>query len=177
MVALLTGLRRGDILRLRWADVDLNNGVLVFKEEKKKKKQRIKPLNSDMINLLKETPRGESEFIFNGPDGQPLKDVKRAFKTILKKAGIDNFHFHDLRHSSASWMVMRGASLKSVQEHLGHTSLAMTQKYAHLSPEFQRAEVEKLSGLFTGGLANSKKLVRSDETPQFPRESGAYANA
>jgi integrase len=177
MAALLTGLRRGDILRLKWADVDLDKGILFFFEQKKGNKRKIKILNSDMINLLKSIPKGESEFIFNGRDGQPLKDVKRSFKTALKKAGIRDFHFHDLRHTSASYMVMKGASLKSVQEHLGHTSLTMTQKYAHLSPEFQRAEVEKLSGLFTGGLANSKNLVRRGKTPQFPSESGAYATA
>jgi site-specific recombinase XerD len=61
--------------------------------------------------------------------------------------GIENFHFYDLRHTSASYIVMQGASLKAVQEHLGHTSLGMTQKYAHLSPEFQRAEEEKLNGV------------------------------
>ena len=70
-----------------------------------------------------------------------------------------------------------GASLKAVQEHLGHTSLAMTQKYAHLSPQFQKAEVEKLSGVFAIGLVNSKKLVRSDQKPDFQVEGVPYANA
>ena len=101
-----------------------------------------------------------------------MKDIKRSFRTILKRAGIENFHFHDLRYTSASYMVMKGASLKS-----GHTSLAMTQKYTHLSPEFQRSEVEKLSGLFTGGLANSKNLVRSGEIADFPKEEIKYATA
>ena len=80
-------------------------------------------------------------------------------------------------HTSASYMVMRGASLKAVQEHLGHTSLTMTQRYAHLSPEFQRAEVERLSGVFSGGIPDSKNLVRNDQKPDFPAETGAYANA
>jgi len=131
--ALLTGLRRGDLLSLKWANVDLEKGVLFFNEQKKRSKRRIKVFNSDMIELLKSTPHGESETIFNGPDGKPLKDIKRSFRTALKKAGIKDFHFHDLRHTSASYMVMRGASLKAVQEHLGHTSLTMTQRYAHLS--------------------------------------------
>ena len=163
LAALLTGLRRGDILGLKWPNVDLDKGILFFDEQKKGYKQRVKALNTDMINLLKGILRGKSEFIFTGPDGQPLKDVKRAFNTVLRKAGITNFHFHDLRHTSASYMVMRGASLKAVQEHLGHTSLTMTQKYAHLSPEFQRAEVEKLSGVFSAGFADSKNLVRNDQ--------------
>ncbi len=177
MAALLTGLRRGDLLNLKWPDVDLEKGVLFFNEQKKKARRRIKVLNSDMIGILKSIPQGESEHIFNGPDGKPMKDIKRSFKTILKRAGIENFHFHDLRHTSASYMVMRGASLKAVQEHLGHTSLGMTQKYAHLSPEFQRSEIEKLSGVFMVGLANSKNLVRNDQNLDLSFETGIHANA
>lgn len=161
--ALLTGLRRGDLLKLKWSDLDLDKRILFFNEQKKRGKRRTKVLNTDMTALLRGIARGENENIFNGPDGQPLLDVKRSFRTVLKEAGIKDFHFHDLRHTSASYMVMRGASLRAVQEHLGHTSLAMTQKYAHLSPEFQRSEAEKLSGLFNGGLVSSKNLVRNGE--------------
>ncbi len=177
MTALLTGLRRGDILNLKWADVDLEKGVLFYNEQKKRNRRRVKLLNSDMIQLLKSIPRGESERIINGPDGKPLRDIKRSFRTALKNAGIKDFHFHDLRHTSASYMVMRGASLKSVQEHIGHTSLTMTQKYAHLSPEFQRSEVERLSGVFSLGLPNSKNSVRNESKADSPNEEGSYANA
>jgi len=95
--ALLTGLRRGDILNLKWADVDLEKGILFYNEQKKKNRRRVKVLNSDMIQLLKSVPKGESETIFNGPDGKPLRDIKRSFRTALKRAKIQNFHFHDLR--------------------------------------------------------------------------------
>jgi len=70
MAALLTGLRRGDILNLKWADVDMEKGILFFNEQKKRNKRRVKVLNSDMIQLLKSIPKGESETIFNGPDGR-----------------------------------------------------------------------------------------------------------
>jgi len=175
--ALLTGLRRGDILNLKWSDVDLEKGILFYNEQKKRNKRRIKVLNSEMIELLKSIHSGESETIFNGPDGKPLKDIKRSFRTALKNAGIKDFHFHDLRHTSASYMVMRGASLKAVQDHLGHTSLMMTQRYAHLSPEFQRSEVERLSGIFSGEKPDGKNSVRSDQNADFPAEAGAYATA
>jgi integrase len=102
MAALLTGLRRGDILRLKWSDVDLEKGILFFNEQKKRNKRRVKVMNSEMIQLLKSIPKGESETIFNGPDGKPLRDIKRSFRTALKKAGIKDFHSHDLRHTSAS---------------------------------------------------------------------------
>ena len=173
--ALLTGLRRSDILNLKCNDADLEKGILMFNEQKKGQR-KIKVLNSDMIELLKSIPRSDNETIFNGPDGKPLKDIKRSFRTALKRAGIKDFHFHDLRHTSASYMVMRGASLKAVQEHLGHSSLSMTQKYAHLSPEFQRAEVEKLSGIFPGA-ANSKNLVRNEQDVDLLYHPGIHANA
>jgi integrase len=161
--ALFTGLRKGDILTLKWSDVDLERSLLFFNEQKKKGKLGIKLLNSDMVNLLMTIPKGKNDYIFCGPDGEHLKDVKRSFHTALKKTGITDFHFHDLRHTSASHMIMRGASPKAVQKHLNHSSLAMTERYAHLSPDFQRSEVERLNGLCDEGIQGSKKLVRSED--------------
>ena len=88
--------------------------------------------------------------------------MKRAWKIALKKAGIEDFHFHDLRHTSASYLVMGGASMKAIQKHLRHTSLAMTERYAHLSPDFLRSEGKRLSGVFVREEEEvSKKLVRN----------------
>jgi integrase len=175
--ALFTGLRKGDILNLKWSDVDLERGLLFFNEQKKKGKLGIKVLNSDMINLLMAIPKGKSDYIFCGPDGERLKDVKRSFHTALKRAGITDFHFHDLRHTSASHMMMRGASPKAVQIHLNHSSLAMTERYAHLSPDFQRSEVERLNGLCDEGIEGSKKLVRSGELIKNGEQPEPYATA
>jgi len=171
--AILTGLRKGDLLSIKWSDIDLERGFLTYREQKKGDKFRIKELNDDMINLLMEIPR-RGDYVFCGPDGERLKDIKRSFSTALKKAGIKDFHFHDLRHTSASHLLMRGASLKSVQEHLGHSSLAMTQRYSHLSRNFQRQEVQKLNGLCD---ENSKKLVRSAEIAHTEVQSDVEATA
>jgi len=146
-----------------------------------------------MIALLMEIPKGKSEYVFNSPiplekgkdkkeeyvalpdpNGTLLRDIKRSFHTALKRAGIKDFHFHDLRHTSASYLVMRGASLKAVQEHLGHTSIAMTQRYSHLSGDFQREQVNLLNGLCG---ENGKKLVRSEDLPRKDQEVPAYATA
>jgi integrase len=155
-------LRKGDLLGLRWNQIDLDRRILCFAEQKKRGKRDVKVLNSDFLQLLREIPRNGCEYIFTGADGEPLQDMKRAWKTALKKAGVEDFHFHDLRHTSASYLVMRGASMKAVQAHLGHTSLAMTERYAHLSPDFLRSEVERLSGVFVREEDEvSKKLVRS----------------
>jgi len=140
--------------------VNLERGFLNYREHKKRDKLGFKYLNEDMIGLLMEIPKGESDYIFLGPDGKPLRDIKRSFHTALKKAGIKDFRWHDLRHTSASHLLMRGASMKAVQEHLGHTTIAMTQRYSHLSRDFQREQVNLLNGLCG---ENGKKLVRNED--------------
>jgi hypothetical protein len=88
-------------------------------------------------------------------------------------SGIKDFHFHDLRHTSASHLIMRGASMKAVQEHLNHSSPTMTNRYAHISEKFQREQIELLNGLCDS--ESSKKLVRSEEN--FKNEQEAQTNA
>jgi len=162
--ALLTGLRKGDLLGLKWEDVDLEKGILFFNEEKKRGRRQVKILNSDMIELLMKIRKGKSEYIFNSPvpkkkgekeyiaypdpDGRPLKDVARSFRTALKAAGIKDFHFHDLRHCSASLLAQRGVPLQVIQRHLGHSSISMTQRYSHLSDSALKEGIDKLNGLF-----------------------------
>ena len=175
--ALLTGLRKGDALSLKWEDVDLEKGLLFFNEQKKRGRRVTKVLNSDMIDLLMSIRKGKSGYIFNAPvprkkgekeyiaypdpNGKSLKDVARSFGTALKKAGISNFRFHDLRHTSASYMVMRGASLQATQQHLGHSNVSMTMKYSHLSPAYLKEEISRLNGLCGEGTIG-KELVRNE---------------
>jgi len=167
VAALLTGLRRGDILKVKWDDIDLETKTLRFWEEKKDR-WKTKPLCTSMIDLLKRIPREEGEFVFRGPDGQPVKDVKRAFRTVLKRAGIKDFRFHDVRRSSASFLLKMGSPLPVIQKHLGHTSLDMTQKYAHLSDQSERMELEKLGKLFPVGGFTGQKMGRSGDFEEMP---------
>jgi integrase len=99
--AILTGMRKTDLLILKWSDYKRESGRLYFYETKKKK-MTDKILSDDMIGLLESIPRGESEYIFTSPDGKALKSLQRSFRTALKRAGIKDFRFHDLRHTSAS---------------------------------------------------------------------------
>jgi len=166
--AIFTGLRKGDLLKLQWRDIDKGKGFLTYVEQKKRNskdkgpKRVVKHLNGDMIELLNEMPV-VGEYVFCKSDGKPLKNVVRAFKTALRRAGITDFHFHDLRHTSASYLLMRGAPLVSVQKHLNHKDFKMTQRYAHLAEQFQKEQVNKLDGLFDGMENSSKKLVRNDQ--------------
>ena len=170
--AIFTGLRAGDILRLQWSQVDLSRSTLTFHEQKKNDRERVKFLNQDMINILLEIKQNnlltgiEPEYIFLGPkrkrkSAEPIVCVRRSFRSALKRAGIKDFHFHDLRHTSASHLIMRGASMKAVQEHLNHSSPTMTNRYAHISEKFQREQVELLNGLCDP--KSGKKTVRSED--------------
>jgi integrase len=191
--AIFTGLRKSDLFNLRWSDVNLEKGILFFHEGKKRGKLGIKYLNDDMVSLLIGIHKGKSEYIFNGPvprkkgegkkekyvalpdpDGNPLSDIKRSFHAALKKAGIKDFHWHDLRHTSASYLAMKGASLKAVQEHLGHSSIAMTERYSHLSENFQREQVNLLNGLCG---ESGKKLVRNEVLIRNEAENEINATA
>ena len=150
-----------------WADVDWEKKTFRYWEEKKDK-WRTKELISPMVELLKNIPRGKSEYILTGPGREPLKDCKRAFKTVLKKAGIKDFRFHDLRRSSATFLLKAGCPLPVIQKHLEHTSLAMTQKYLHLNQEAQVQELEKLGNILPGEFFTGQKMGRSENFEEMP---------
>ena len=138
-IALHTGMRLREITRMEWDRVDLTRGVFRLEaEHTKTRKGRDVPMTTDVYTVVSKLPR-RGPRLFS-------PSIKSAFLGALKRAGIENFRFHDLRHTCASWMVMRGRSLKEVAELLGHTSVAMTQKYAHLSPEHLRQAVSVLDG-------------------------------
>jgi Phage integrase family len=109
------------------------------------------PLNATataVIEKLYADRNPESPWVFphktGKKAGQPVQDIKNGFHAALDLAEIENFTWHDLRHTFASWLMMRGAALRSVAELLGHQSIKMTMRYAHLSPAFLTAEVSLL---------------------------------
>ena len=148
--ALLTGMRRNELLSLKWEQI--RNGFIYLTETKSGKARQI-PINDRLAEVFKEVRRGnqlKSPHVFCGPDGKRFFEVKRSFASACRKAGIEAFRFHDLRHTFAGQLVMRGASLKAVQELLGHASLAMTMRYAHLSHEHLKDSVNLLNNLPSG---------------------------
>ena len=94
--------------------------------------------------LLRRLKHPESPYIFCDKNGKPFGNIRKSFFTALKKAGIINFRFHDFRHTFASHLVMSGVDLNTVRELLGHKSLAMTLRYAHLSQNHKRRAVDTL---------------------------------
>ncbi|MDW7973545.1 MAG: site-specific integrase, partial [Thermodesulfovibrio sp.] len=120
--ALNTGMRRGEILNLRWSNIDLKNGLILLEITKNGERREI-PMNESLKALFKQLHsqrRLDTDHIFINPQtGNRYTEFKRSFATALKKAGIRDFRFHDLRHTFASQLIMRGADLKTVQELLG----------------------------------------------------------
>ena len=96
--------------------------------------------------------------------------MKTAFKSALRRAGIENFRFHDLRHTFASQLIMRGGTLKDIQEILGHKTMAMTiKRYAHLSQEHKKKAVNRLNGL-TSNPPNQQDTGQYAHKPKFNKQ-------
>lgn len=147
LLALNTGLRRGELLALRWADVDLTGASLAVRgADAKTGETRHVPLNSDIVTVLKAW-RGTDErggYVFAMSNGKAIDGTKTSWLGVAKAAGLTDFRFHDLRHSFASKLVQRGVDLNTVRELLGHADLKMTLRYAHLAPAVKAAAVERL---------------------------------
>ena len=147
--ALNSGMRKGEILSLKWSQV--RNGFIYLRKTKTSNPRQI-PINDDLEALFKRVRQRQglkSQYVFIY-EGKPIASLKNGFKAALERAGIEDFTFHDLRHTFASHFVTRGGDLKALQEILGHTTLTMTMKYAHLSPAHKTQAVSLLNGLTTG---------------------------
>jgi len=148
LLAMNTGMRKGELLNLRWENIDLINKVVTIKAENAKSgKARHVPLNTESKQTLVGWQRDTKEqgYVFEGEPNKPITDVKKAWGNLLVEAKIEEFNFHNLRHHFASKLVMKGGDLNTVRELLGHANLDMTIRYAHLAPEHKARAVELLS--------------------------------
>ena len=165
MVALNTGMRLGEILALTWDRVYIAHVIDPYIEllKTKNKQPRFVPLNDDTVERLKEQKRRNnvSEYVFLSNHTKPLKSVRTAFQLALKKAGILDFRFHDLRHTFASHFVMNGGDLLTLKEILGHSSMKMVERYIHLAAAHKRRQINNINGMFSicHPIATSKKVI------------------
>ena len=135
VLALSTGMRRGEIIGLTWGNVDTEKGKIIL-HETKNGERRVVPIAGLALQLLKEhekVRRIDTLLLFPGKGSIYPFDVRSSWERALKLVGVQDFKFHDLRHSAASYLVMNGASLSEIAEVLGHKTLAMVKRYAHLS--------------------------------------------
>jgi integrase len=147
--AACTGVRRGEMLSLRWMDVDMGNQRLYLRETKNGA-LRILPIPEFALSVLRSLPRGAAgDVVFAGVDPARLSVYT---KRVFARLGIPDASFHTLRHTAASWLVMEGVDLYAVGKILGHKTPRMTQRYAHLSPDYMAGAVSKLDGIMGGML-------------------------
>lgn len=151
MTALNTGMRLREILSLRWKQVHIDYVIEPYVElgETKNNKKRFVPLTDDMVALF-EGMNKNSEYVFLDSYGKnPLQSVRKPFINALKKAGISDFRFHDLRHTFASHYIMSGGDMLSLKEILGHSTMKMVERYAHLASAHKHRQINNLKGKFS----------------------------
>ena len=143
-------MRRGEILKLKWADVDFKNRIITIQESKSGKK-RMLPMDDTLWEALSLLPtRFQRGYVFPSPvrEEQPRFDFTRPFRNAVEKADIRNFRFHDLRHTFASHLVMSGVDLMTVKELLDHASVTMTMRYSHLAPDHRMRAIKTLDSAY-----------------------------
>lgn len=143
LLSLATGGRRGEVLGLRWSDIDWQHEQVVFSETKNGTTRAV-PVPEKVLCLLRARRRIGKGLLFPSTvDLEQPVDLRTPFRTALRRAGIEDFRWHDLRHTTASWLAMNGASLLEIADVLGHKTLAMVQRYAHLSQQHTNNIVSK----------------------------------
>lgn len=171
IVGLNSGMRKGEILGLKWSQVDLRHGFISLEDTKSGEGRQI-PINTTLEFLFKEMPRSvESEYVFTGKAGKPLTDIKHSYQTALKKAEIYNANFHTLRHTFASQLAMAGVDITSIQALMGHKTLKMTLRYSHLSPGHKTKAVMKLDQIL---MKTKNANFSSQFSSQFEVETTNY---
>jgi integrase len=144
LMATCTGMRKSEMLNLKWCDIDFDQG-LAFLALTKNGQPRVCPIPTPALNELKKIRGFGNTLAFPSttmPD-QPM-EFKRHWHKALKEAAIEDFRFHDLRHTAASYLVMNGASLHEAGEILGHRDLSTTRRYSHLSTEYKHSVAERV---------------------------------
>ncbi|MDD5068866.1 MAG: tyrosine-type recombinase/integrase [Candidatus Pacebacteria bacterium] len=151
------GIREGEILNLKWSDIDLAHEMITIRSSKISE-VRVVNLATEVFDALQSFPRNlRSEYIFFNPrTGERLKSFRTAWENALKQAGIENFRFHDLRHTFSSMQMMEGRPAEAVIKYTGHKSTRQLQRYVHFDNDYLKSMVSK-SKVKNLGLKKGKK--------------------
>ncbi len=156
VLALSTGMRKSEILHIKWPDVDLEKGTLILYKTKNNEIRRValRGLALELFRQHGKVRRLDTDFVFpseiSSKTGEPF-DSTKAWEDARRRAKIEDFVFHDLRHSCASYLAMGGASLLEIAEVLGHKTLEMVKRYSHLAESHTAGVVEKMNQRIFGG--------------------------
>ena len=152
ILAISTGARRMELLSLKWSDVDLKSGWAVL-EHTKNGEMRGVPITGPALGLMRNlyNNRKSDVWVFPNENNSGPCDIKRSWNTAVKRAGLSDFRFHDLRHTCASYLAMNGATPNEIAAVLGHKTLSMVRRYAHLSDAHKSSVVASMNAKIFGG--------------------------
>ena len=170
-IELATGLRRGELLGLKWEDIDLEQGIIHIRRQiaridgeiveaplKTKNSYRSVSIGQDAVEILREQQRKtNSEYVFPSPTGGPISpdSVLKMLHRVLKRAGLPEIRFHDLRHTFATMALQNGVDVKTVSGMLGHYSAGFTlDTYAHVTTAAQRQAANTMSSILSDAVGN-----------------------
>ncbi len=156
LLLLATGMRRGELLGLRWLDIDRNGGRILLPQTKNGEGRTVY-LNALACRVIDSLPHAKdarsTDRVFPEDEQHSPENVSLAFLRACRRVKIADFRLHDLRHTCASWMRMQGADIHVVALQLGHKDLRMAARYQHLAPAYLQQAVRGLDGVFTPELA------------------------
>jgi len=168
-VALHTGMRSGELLGLRWDEINFEQAIISILDTKNHERRDI-PMNETVKRVLQGIER-KGENVFYNRYGQSFATVRPSFNLAVRKSGITDFRFHDLRHTFASNLVMEGVDIMTVKELLGHKDLTMTLRYAHLGPSHKTRAVNILDRVMSA-KSGEKETSMSLNPPHSREASG-----
>lgn len=168
LISLHTGARAGELFYRTGNDIDLNNGLIALRDTKNKE-TRYAPMTEAVKNILKRRmPKDRNALVFATKDGKQIKEVSNAFGRIVERMGLNDgvkdprqkVVFHTLRHTFASWLAIQGTPLYTIARLMGHKSIAMSERYSHLSPDHKKAAIKGLEA----AINNGGKVLKTDES-------------
>jgi integrase len=147
VLALFTGARLNEIMGLRWQDIDFKRRRVLFDETKNGERREVALANQayEVLQALSKVRRIDSPFVFPRKDGKQPKDIRKQWEKAIEKAGLEDFRFHDLRHTAASYLAMTGSGLLEIAHVLGHKTLSMVKRYSHLNEGHTTSAIERMA--------------------------------
>lgn len=145
--ALQTGLRRGNILNLRWEQINLETNLIIIEKQNNKGHKDIQiPISEKLMNELNKIGIKKEGYVFINPEtNKPYNTIRKGFLEACKRAKIKNFRFHDLRHTVGTRLIKQGVDVKTVQELFAHSSIITTQRYLHTSVDRKKSAIDILN--------------------------------
>ncbi len=152
ILALSTGMRQGELMGLKWPDVSLKEGYLILHKTKNGERRRVAIVGHahELLQNHNKVRRLDTDLLLPGKNPTKPIDLRKPFESAVNKAEITDFKWHDLRHCTASYLAMNGASLAEIAEVLGHKTLQMVKRYAHLSDGHVSSVVESMNAKIFG---------------------------